>query len=189
VENIHKRNGPCTCGDGYGVFCTTSTAWLLCSFSSLCRFEMKGVLCNWQIAGKSAARWGGRGRSGSWLLKITKTPPIPFRETMDESPAFFAPSTVFLSLGERFDSGLLSQIKRDRYSMIQYSVSWKDLNAGCCITPTISLSNSGDASEVSRTISGSRLQAADWAATRLSHSCSMHASPSLPPAATAALGA
>lgn len=149
-------------------------------FSSLCQFElsvMKGVLCNWQIAGKSA-RWGGRGKSGSWSLKISKAPPILLSVKPSVSPSpFSSPSAVFLSFGEKFDSGLLWQIKRDRYSMIQYSMSWKDLNAGkagCCTTPTISLSNPGDASEVSRTISGSRLQAADWAATRLSHSCSTH---------------
>lgn len=42
---------------------------------------------------------------------------------------------MFLYSGVKFESGLLSQIKQNRHSMIQYSVSWKDLKAGCCIDP------------------------------------------------------
>lgn len=138
---------------------------------------MKGVLCNWQLL---ANQHDGADEADSTLvLKDYKKRPPYYSPSVTPSVSPPPPPSVRFGVslysGERFDSSLLSQIKRDRYSMIQYSMSRKALKAGCCIDFYNLLSGSGDVSEVSRTLSESRLQARIGRPRGQAHCCSIHA--------------
>jgi hypothetical protein len=152
--------------DSIGMVLRQLNGFIVFSLSSLsaafqrCKVSFAIVLCNWQLL---ANQQDGADEADSTLVlkDYKKRPPYysPFVTPSVSAPPLLFHSAVSLYSGEKFDSSLLSQIKRNRYSMIQCSMSRKALKAQCCIDFYNLLSGSGDASEVSRTLSESRLQA------------------------------